>query len=398
MTSVVTRPRPRPAAPAEPPGAGPTLAGALVAARAAGLGLLVVAVPVLVSWATATGSGASATAAVRSALQLWLLAHGARLRTPDGPVGVLPLGLTLALALLLAHSAARSARAGGVRSRRAVLRMVGVASGGYALVAAVLCVPARGDGVTPAAVPGVLGALLLALVSTGLAVTRVAGLWPRLWLRVPAWWRPAATAAVAAVTVLVAGGALVAGLATAVHLRRTADLTDRLEAGWVGALVLALISLALVPNAVVAGLAYVTGTGFPLGTGTVVAPHAVDLGAVPALPVLGGLPSHVVPVLGWLTLAVPVLAGLLAGRLVTYGTAYDASWRDRLGRSGAAGLLTGLAVSVLCLLASGPAGAHRMHDVGPVWWQVGPIAGLEVAAVAAATVALLTWRARRSVS
>jgi hypothetical protein len=39
-----------------------------------------------------------------------------------------------------------------------------------------------------------------------------------------------------------------------------------------------------------------------------------------------------------------------------------------------------------------------MHDLGPVWWQVGPIAGLEVAAVAAAAVALLTWRVRRSVS
>lgn len=398
MTSVVNRPRPRPARPAEPPPTSPTLAGVYAALRAAGLGLLVVAVPVLVAWATATGSGASAGEAVRSALQVWLLAHGGRLRTPTATIGVLPLGLTALAGVLIALSAGRAAKAAQVRTRRPAVQLVWVASSTYALVAALVSVPAGSSQVRPGTVGAVLGAFALCGVCSGVSVARAAGLLPRLWLRVPQWWRAPAAAAAAALAVLVTGGALVAAMATVGHLGRTADLTDRLGAGWVGALVLALVSLALVPNAVVAGLAYVTGAGFAVGTGTVVAPGQVTLGAVPALPVLGGLPDHAVPVLGWAALLVPLAAGVLAGRVVTCGTDWDASWRDRLARAGAAGLLTGVMVAVLALLASGSAGAHRLRHVGPVWWQVGPLAGLEVALVGVAAVVVLTWQARRSVS
>ena len=50
------------------------------------------------------------------------------------------------------------------------------------------------------------------------------------------------------------------------------------------------------------------------------------------------------------------------------------------------------AVTVLSLLASGPAGPGRLADTGPTWWATGLAAGLEVAVVMAA--ALLVLRRR----
>ncbi|MGC5276343.1 DUF6350 family protein, partial [Escherichia coli] len=57
---------------------------------------------------------------------------------------------------------------------------------------------------------------------------------------------------------------------------------------------------------------YTTGAGFALGTGTTVAPQAVELGPVPALPVLGALPSGAGEAF-LAVLAVPLLAGIIAG-------------------------------------------------------------------------------------
>jgi hypothetical protein len=399
MTSVENRPRQVPREPAADTPTSPTLAGLYVALRAAGLSLLVVAVPVLVAWATATGSGAGAPEAVRSALQVWLLAHHATLSTPDGPIGLVPLGLTALAGLMLAVSAGRGARAAHVRDPRSAATLVTVASLSYAVLVAILCTPATGAGVRPGPVSGFLGALLLAGVTTGVTVTRAAGTWDGFVTRLDQWWRAVLAAAATATAALVAGGALVVLLATGTHLGRTADLTDRLGAGWVGTAVLLLLCLALVPNAVVAGVAYAGGTGFAVGTGTVVAPHAVHLGAVPALPLLGGLPDHSVPALGWAALAVPVAAGVLAGRRVlpVHGAAIMA-WREVLGRAAAAGGLAGSAVGVLTLLASGPAGAGRLQHVGATWWQVGPAVAAEVAALAMAAAAAGKWRARQQVS
>lgn len=399
MTSVENRPSQVQREPVEGPPTSPTLAGLYVALRAAGLGLLVVAVPVLVAWATASGSGAGAPEAVRSALQVWLLAHHATLSTPDGPVGLVPLGLTAFAGLMLAISAGRGARAAHVRDQRSAATLVTVASLSYAVIVAILCAPATGAGVRPSPVSGFLGALLLAGATTGVTVTRAAGVWDLVVARLGPWWRSVLVAAATATAALVAGGGLIVLLATATHLGPTADLTDRLGAGWIGTAVLLLLCLALVPNAVMAGVAYAGGTGFAVGTATVVAPHAVHLGAVPALPLLGGLPEHPVAALGWAALVVPLAAGVLAGRRVLpVEGATSMAWRDLLGRAAAAGGLAGAAVGVLTLLASGPAGGDRLRHVGAIWWQVGPTVGVEVAALAMAAAALGKWRPRQPVS
>ena len=154
-----------------------------------------------------------------------------------------------------------------------------------------------------------------------------------------------------------------------------------------------MLCLLYVPTAAFWGTAYVVGPGFAVGAGTTVSPFGVDLGGVPAVPLLAALPQEPGP--GWapLVLLVPVAAGVLAGVLAHRSGAVAAEgWRPLAEVSAVAGGLVAAAVAVLALLASGPGGPGRLAETGPDWWAVAPVAGLEVAVVMAA--ALLVLRRR----
>ena len=73
---------------------------------------------------------------------------------------------------------------------------------------------------------------------------------------------------------------------------------------------LAVAELAYVPNLVVWALAWLTGAGFAVGAGTQFAPDGVVGGALPAVPMLGALPSA--DVVGPATSLVPLV--LVGGR------------------------------------------------------------------------------------
>ena len=80
---------------------------------------------------------------------------------------------------------------------------------------------------------------------------------------------------------------------------------------------MAVASIAYLPNVAVWAAAVTVGPGFAVGTKTSVALGGVHLGAVPALPLLAPLPSgHALPAVAWLAALAPVVAGVVAGRLV----------------------------------------------------------------------------------
>src|SRR4051812_34885289 len=84
--------------------------GCLAALWAVAVGVAILMVVVLVVWATDARSGAGAGEAIRFALQLWLAAHKVPLHVSGATVAVAPLGLTLALAFVVARAAAVLAR------------------------------------------------------------------------------------------------------------------------------------------------------------------------------------------------------------------------------------------------------------------------------------------------
>src|SRR3954463_8874403 len=126
--------------------------GGLAAVWAVALGLAILVVLVLIVWATDSRSGAGAGQAMRFALQLWLAAHKVRLQVGTPPVAVAPLGLTLALAFVLARAAAVLARGHDVRDVVGILT-VGTAVGvPYAVLTAFVAAAATGPPVRPSPV------------------------------------------------------------------------------------------------------------------------------------------------------------------------------------------------------------------------------------------------------
>jgi hypothetical protein len=394
MTSTLDRrPPSRPAPPPRRSAPGALLPGLIAAGWALGAGLVTLAVPVLLSWATDSRSGSGAGEATRAAAQLWLLAHGTWLSIPGGAVGLTPLGL-LALPLLLLHRAGRHAtRTCPVTTPKQATQLALAVAAPYALGAAVVAATAATRTITPDPVRALLGAFLVANLGAGSGVLREARLLTAFG-RLPARVRWLGVGTAAATALLVAGGAVVAGLSLAVHAGRATALAGATDPGVVGGVALLLMGLLLVPNAAVWGLSFTAGPGFAVGVGTTVGPFGTSLGAVPAFPLLAALPGGDTPLwLGVLGLGVPIAAGVLAGILVARRLRISSATTAALEAS-LLGPTVGLAVAALCALSGGPLGGGRLAAVGPSPWKVGLAVAVEVALPAAVAAAVVVRRRR----
>src|SRR3954462_8622506 len=142
--------------------------GCLAAVWAVALGVAILVMLVLVVWATDSRSGAGAGQAIRFALQLWLAAHKVPLHVGPATVAGAPLGLTPALACLIARAAAVLARGHDVDDIGGVLT-VGTSVGiPYAVLTAFVAAAATGPPVRPSPV---------AAMGCGLVVGWLAATW-----------------------------------------------------------------------------------------------------------------------------------------------------------------------------------------------------------------------------
>ncbi|HUR15189.1 MAG TPA: DUF6350 family protein [Mycobacteriales bacterium] len=388
MTTTLERPPLRPPARQDSPERSPLGPGVVAATWAAGAGLVALGIPLLLVWATDSRSGSGAAAATRAVGQLWLLGHGTSMGIPGGHVGLVPLGLAL-LPLALLHRAGRhGARTVEVRGLTQAVRLVVAVAFPYAVLCAVVAAASATTTVRPAPVQATLGGLVLAVLGAGSGALREAGLFRTALSAVPFRARGLLRATSVAVAVLVAGGAVVAGISFARHAGRASSLAAASDPGLVGGLALLVLGVVCVPNAALWGSAWLTGPGFAVGVGTSVGPFGTTLGEVPAFPLLAALPAGPAPTwLGVVALAVPVGAGALGGVVLARRLSCGA------GRAALEGLAlgpcVGLALGTLAWLSGGPLGGGRLVEVGPTPWQVGLAAMVETglaAAVAASVV------------
>ncbi|MFJ5118441.1 DUF6350 family protein [Kitasatospora sp. NPDC088548] len=395
-------------------GARPVLADLLVGVRTALLGLAVVAVPVLGLWVVTPYADDGAPGAARLAGALWLLGHGAPVLRggADAPLTVTPLLLGLLAVGQLHRMGARVASRRGLRARRSGPVAVWA---GYCAVAAGVVVQCSGGGAFRSRVlPDVLAVALLAAAATAAGVRSVRSgergraCWSAFCGRVPVWARATGGAPVVRAAALAAGAALVAAGGVVVAV---AALLDAAAGGGRGATPLAagpaavaglvLLSLVLLPNAVLWGTAYALGPGFAAGAGTVVAPSGTVLGPVPEFPLFALLPESGAG--GWRLLAclLPALAGvvpaLLLGRAAAGRRGEGAPWHPvaTVAAVLAAALLTGAAAAVLGGLSGGALAGGRMARLGPVPWRTGLAAAGWVAAVAVPGALLVRFGALR---
>ncbi len=358
------------------------------------LTLAVVTVLVVLGWALGPHHETSPGVAVATGGQAWLLGQGADLiLTSGGMLTVTPLGLLLIPLVVLARSGAWASRAADVRSWPDAARTIGLLTVFYALAGWAVALLAVTPAARPVPVSAVFATGVLAFVGGGWGVLRAAGLWRDVVERAPRSTVPLLRGALGAVAVMVAGGALLVAGALAAHGGQVAELWNALGPDpWGGALLL-LVSVALLPNAVLWACAYAMGPGFAVGAGTLVAPTGVSVGAVPALPLLGALPgAGPAPLPSLIGLLLPVVAGVVTGIVVARDRrcAAETAPRAALIASGA-GVIAGVAMGLLCSASSGSLLGGRMSDLGPLGLEVALVGALEISVVAAAT----CWEWRR---
>jgi hypothetical protein len=385
MADTLTRPappvaegsaRPRPVA----------IVGVGVALWTALLGVACLISLTLAAWVTAARHNDAVRPAVATALQAWLLAHHVGLAIAGGTVGIVPLGLTAGLGFLLVRGGRQAARLSGARDLFDCLATALAVALPYGVVAALLTKPASSGQVRPEPLQALFGAFVLAFLCVCVGALREAGQGAVLIGRLPIGVRHAARAGLAAAVVVVGVGAILVVAGLAAHAQRASVLMGSLHGGVSATLLMAVVSIAYVPNLVAWGCAWSVGPGFAVGAKTSVALSGVHLGAVPALPLFAALPRNgAPPALGLLAVVGPIGGGLLAGWLLAR---VDAQWKWGL----AAGAMTGSMLGLLAWLSAGPLGPGRMARLGPSAWQVGLAAAVEVGLVAAGTSWLIGWR------
>lgn len=331
-------------------------------------GVLSCAAVAVVGWLAASLGGAAG--AVRAGAVVWLLAHKSGVTLEAGTVTLAPLGLTVAVLAGLYRAGRFTARASAADRTSELVTAAATLTVTYGAGAALVAVLASSGGAKVSPLSALLGAGLLAALAGTAGVLAESGAAEDLADALPDTLRDALPGALAAAGATVAAGAALYAVSLVAHWGRVGDLVGALDPGPVGGAVLFALCLALLPNAALMAVAFLAGPGFQLGTGTTVAPTGVELGNLPAFPLLAGLPDDgATPTyLLALTAAVPLLAGAAGGVVVARRAARapsdDPGWEGYAGRAALAGLLAGLGLLVLLNLAGGSAGPGRMADVG----------------------------------
>ena len=180
---------------------------------------------------------------------------------------------------------------------------------------------------------------------------------------------------------------LVASYATVV------GLFESLGPSVMGLIMLFIGQLALIPNFVIWIASWLVGPGFSLGSAAHFSPLGTDIQAVPALPILGSLPTNVDSI-GFSLIALPVLVAVIAMVLS------KRSHPTPPGRGAVQSIVTVVSTAVIstviavvtlsvpAMLSSGAFGPGRFIEVGivgsefAIWWAIEVCAGSILGAIA----------------
>ncbi|WP_307081366.1 cell division protein PerM [Arthrobacter agilis] len=380
------------------------LQGVFELGQAAVLSALLVVLPIAAVWLTGGFADRTAESAARLAGQGWLVMHGVPLVQGSGLLHVVPLGLVLVPLLLAWRAGRRLARASYTDQLWQALLGALLT---YALVGAAV---AHLSATPEASAPLVAGALIPP-VSAGIGLItgayREAGAWSRLvgvdfaawvsrtsqhsrWAGSYAW--SVLRSGFLAVMVTLCLSAVLLSVAIGLNWAGIAAIYERIDGGIAGASVVTLLQLGFLPNLAMWTMAWSTGAGFALGTGSSLTPLASTVGPLPALPILGALPAGTLEY-GYAALAIPVLAGLLAGWwFFREGENHFDEWlvlhsphrwltstASTLALAVLIGLAAGLGGAAVALVSRASLGLGRFTDLGPDPLAVGLWLAVEVA-------------------
>ena len=159
---------------------------------------------------------------------------------------------------------------------------------------------------------------------------------------------------------------LVLALSLALHFQIVKSLAIVIQPGIMGGLLFTLLQLLYLPNIVIAGISYLFGAGFSLGLGTHISPTNIDVNSLPAIPMLGALPTSEQPV---------VLFSLAAGFIIIMLNQMAIVRKFESFNARQSEIIKSVAPLILLLIpisffASGELITHDMNPVGVTWWKL----------------------------
>lgn len=315
------------------------------------------------------GGGLSVDGALAVAVPLWLAAHQIPLVLQGQPLSVLPLLPTAVLVAVIVIGSGWALRRLGGRVRAdagAVLASIAGAHAAVAVLGSALLPHAAEVAAAPWA--AMVGAGLVAGASVGAGVLRSCAL-PAEWLYpIPDWCRSGLRGAVVGLAGLAVLGSVLLSAGLVLGAADVHAAYQRIAPGFGAALGVTLLSLAYLPNAVVAALSWGLGSGVAVGTAAA-SPFAAFPGERSSFPLLAALPGTTPP--GWaaVVLLAPVAVGILVGVACCRASGSmlgPASRGEVVGRmrsaAAAAGLVAG-AAGLLAVLAGGRLAAGPFDPV-----------------------------------
>jgi hypothetical protein len=321
------------------------------AVRSAAIFILPLAFITLIAWATAGSASGTTSDPIRAAMWIWLATHHVHFDLALSPSGVagylsyLPIaGLLLPIAALRAGFKRVVTKLDGDYSNLTGVRLF--FSLFYATLTGLIALFSSSPGVNPQWWMAAVFAFLIALGSSFIADRSISLAMPVI-------------LALRIVALLLGFGFLIYTIAFFTNFGQATLITQVLAPGIFGSLLLLILNLLYLPNVAIAALSYVSGAGFAVGAGTHLSPITQDIGQIPALPLLAGLPVNSNK---WFLLFSIVIIAL--GALLAYWTV---SLQERT--SWQSFFIVIVMLTLLAYLASGSLITQAMGAVGVSIWQ-----------------------------
>ena len=159
---------------------------------------------------------------------------------------------------------------------------------------------------------------------------------------------------------------LTIGISLILHFEIVKSLAIVIQPGIMGGILFTILQLLYLPNIAIAGISYFFGLGFSLGADTLISPLAIDLNSLPAIPILGSLPTAEHPLL-LITLVIPILIVSL-NQLKVFR-----EYREFRVRQSEILICVIPLIALLTLysyLAGGTLLTQDMRPVGLTWWKL----------------------------
>ena len=349
------------------------------AVRSTTLILLPISFISLVAWATAGSSTGNTADPLRAAIWFYLVAHHVPLdlsfsnEAISGALTFFPIGALLIPFLAIKSAIKRLSEEREIvtlRDRRSVVLTLALM---YSLCGTLLSFVATGSTV---AAPFYLVFPILFLVAA-VSGFIASNLLPDHQLLFP--WQRGLKVAWIAMIAMTGFGALIFAASLAFHFTTVLQLTQVIEPGIFGGLAFLAVQILYLPNFAVAALSYIAGSGVVIGSGSWLNPFVHRIDEIPAIPLLGGLPVHPHPYLAILIVALMGIGAFIA----RYGsTRYSDHTELNRFLFATIGFVVALSL-IFARASSGELLSSNLSSVGPQWWLMPILIGVELAAGAA---------------